>query len=293
MSVHKMGLLPGRSADFSRVAEGKAELRWLAETDNNFDDELVVRGYGYGNGILPIPYVDFHPLYETGLCRSISFNQDSSAPRKWEIKATYSDAPIDNKEQVQNPTERPAQIKWKAQPYRKAIEKDINGKAIVNSAGDYFDPPPEIDSSHWVVTITKNVVAVPSVILEYTDAINASSFTIQGIGIDTRVAKIVDLDIGDLQIECDFEYYVFTFSLEFRPETWKLKPLDQGYRYKSGTSRKQIMDDSTPPRPITSPKLLNGSGAVLPDPTTANAVFLSYDVYNEKDFSILPGLGEF
>lgn len=290
-----MGLRPGRNASFGKITENKSKLVWLAVTDDNNDDENIVGLHGWSTGILPVPYVHTHPLYSTQLCRGISFNQDSSAPRKWDIEADYSSEPLKTADQtnIADPSDRPPKIKWKAAQYRKAIDKDINGDAIVNSAGDYFDPPPEIDSSHWVATIEKNVPAVPTFILQYTDAINSDSFTIQGMPVAEHVAKIMDLDISDRQTEGDFGFYVFTYSLEFRPETWKYKPLDQGFRYKDGADIKQIMDDHTPPRPITSPKLLDGSGGILNSPSTSNAQFLEYDVYNALDFGgTLPGLGE-
>jgi hypothetical protein len=295
MSVIKMGLRPGRNASFGKVTENKSKLVWLAVTDNNDDDENIVGLHGWSNSILPVPFVHAHPLYSTQLCRNISFSQDSSAPRKWDIEAEYSSEPLKTADQtnIAKPTDRPAKIKWKSQQYRKAIDKDINGHAIVNSAGDYFDPPPEIDSSHWVATIEKNVPAVPTFILSYTDAINSDSFTIQGMTVSQHVAKIMDLDISDLQTEGDFGFYVFTYSLEFRPETWKYKPLDQGFRTIEFGGLRQILDDATPPRPVTTPRLLDGNGRSLDNPSPSTAQFLEYDVYNAYDFGgTLPGLGE-
>lgn len=296
MSVVKIGLLPGRESSFGKITEGKAKLRWLAETDNNLDNESLIASYGYGNNILPIPYVGTHPLYPVMLCREISFKQDSSAPRKWEIDATYSSEPLSKSEQeseVENPLERPAKVKWKTNQYRKAVVKDKNGNAITNSAGDYFDPPPEIDSSHWTVTVTKNVAAVPQFILDYDNAINTNSFSIQGVSVAQFVAKLMDIDIGEVQTEGDFVFLVFTYSMEFRPdELWGLSELDQGMRFKSGNDRKQILDNSSPPRPITTPKLLDGNGAVLSNPTPETAVFRDFDVYKERDFSVLPGISE-
>lgn len=293
MSVLSIGLLSGRDVSFGKITEGKAKLKWLGVTNNRYDTDVEVADYGYSNNILPLPYVSYHPFYSIMLCRNISFTQDSSAPCKWDIEATYTSEPLtQGQEQTPNPVDRPAKIKWKSQAYRKAVVRDYSGLAIVNSAGDYFDPPPEIDSSHWVATIEKNVTGVPTSIITYTDAINSNGFTIQGITVAPKVAKIIDIEISELQTEGDYEYYTFTYGLEFRPELWRLKVLDQGFRYKSGSNRKNIVTDDTPPRPITSPKLLDGSGAVLSNPTTSNAVFLTYDVYTARDFGILPGINE-
>ncbi len=145
-----------------------------------------------------------------------------------------------------------------------------------------------VDRSRWTVSIQKNVASVPTSILEYTDATNDSPFVLQGISIPARVARIMSIEISDLQSRANVEFYVLTYTLEFRPETWALKILDQGLRYKDGSYRKQIVDDSTPPRPVTSPMLLNGSGAVIGNPAPDTAVFLTFHHYPEKDFGILP-----
>lgn len=295
MSVIKMGLVSGRGVDLGKITEGKGKAQWLAVTNSNFDNESTILAYGYANEILPVPYVSTHPIYPVMLCRGIRVYQDRQAPRKWEIDATYSSQPLTGpeKDQTVNPVNRPAKIKWRTQAYRKAVDKDINGRAIVNSAGDYFDPPPEADRSHWVAMIRKNVTAVPAAILGYDNPVNSKGFTIQGLTVAPKVAKLLDIEISDLQVEGEYEFYTFDYALEFRPAGWNLKPLDQGYRYKSGSDRKNILDNSTPPRPVTSPRLLDGAGNVLANPTTSNAVFLDYEIDDAKDFSILPGLDEF
>ena len=295
MSVVKIALVSGREATFGKITENESKLRWLCETSSNFDTEDMIASYGYSNNILPLPYVSYQPIYSMQLCRKILMAQDSTAPRKWDINATYSSEPLKESDNpVEDPTLRPVKIKWKAQPYRKVVDRDNDGKAILNSAGDYFDPPLEKDASHWVATITKNVESVPTSILIYTDAINANSFQIQGMAVNQYVAKIVDLEISELQTEGDFEYYTFTYALEFRPhELWHpFKVLDQGTRYMDGSAMKVIMDDATPPRPVSSPRLLDGLGGVLGSPSPTTAVYRDFSIYIARNFLILPGLNE-
>lgn len=296
MSVIKMGLRPGRNASFGKITENRSKLVWMAVTDSNTDDESIVGIYGWSNGILPVPFVHTHPLYPTQLCRSINFSQDSGAPRKWQIEADYSSEPLKTADQtnITDPTQRPPEISWTTAHYRKAIDKDINGKALVNSAGDYFDPPPEKDASYWVANIKKNVPSVPTFILAYTDAINSDSFTIQGMTVNPKVAKLMDINISNVQTEGDYSFVVFEYSLEFHPETWVYRPLDQGFTtFSNFGGRQRIVDESTPPRQVTSPVLLNGEGQTLDNPSTANAVFLEYDILNEQDFGgTLPGLSD-
>lgn len=295
MSVRKIGLVPGRESKIGKITEGTAKLYWLAVTTDNADDESIIANYGYGNQILPIPYVSFHPVYTVMLCREINFKQDSKAPRKWNIDATYSSEPLSQSEresEVENPLERPAKVTWKTNQYRKPFIKDRDGKACMNSAGDFFDPPPEKDASHWTVAVTKNVPAVPQFILDYEDAINSNSFSIQGVPVGPGKAKLMDLSIGEIQAEGGFTFLPFAYTMELRREGWTQSELDQGMRYKDGSDRKAIMDDHKPSRPITSPKLLDGSGGVLANPTPDNAKFIDLEPYVEKNFAVLPGITE-
>jgi hypothetical protein len=74
--------------------------------------------------------------------------------------------------------------------------------------------------------------------------------------------------------------------MHFQKNGWKLSLLDAGYRRKDGTQRKIITNsDGTLP---TMPVPLDGSGAVLSNPTPATAVYREFTVYETKAFSSLP-----
>jgi hypothetical protein len=263
----------------------------LAVTSHNFHTSSDVYQYGLDNNILPLPYVSFHPVLVGHLCRSIKVTQDAGAPRQWTIEAEYSSKPTKEDESEENPLNRPARIRWRTSNYQKAIWQDINGKALLNSAGDYFDPPVEVDRAYWTVSVAKNVADVPTFILDYENAVNNAAITIGGVVIGQHEAKLSDIEISELKIEGDYQYFEFSYTLERRREKWiPFRVLDQGLRFKDGANRKHIMDQSTPPRPVSSPRLLNGSGAVLSDPTPDNAVYRDFTVYYARNFSVLPGV---
>jgi hypothetical protein len=224
-------------------------------------------------------------------CRNVKVTQDDGAPRKWTIEAEYSSKPIRENQQEENPLNRPAQIEIETASYKRAIWQDIDSKAVLNSAGDYFDPPIEIDQAFWTFRVKKNVADLPTWILDYENAVNNSAITIRGLSLPQYTAKLSNIRVGDLKIEGDYNYFEFSYIVEVRRDKWiPLKVLDQGLRFKDGTNRKHIMDNSTPPRPVSSPRLLNGSGAVLSDPTPTNAVYREFTVYYARNFSILPGV---
>lgn len=290
MSVEYIRPMSGREGEFGTITEGRSSRSWLAKCSSRFDDESVVLPWGIGEGILPIPYTSFHPTMPLLLCRKLKWKQDRKSPLHSVVTADYSSEPLNQSDQDQeeNPLSRRAKIRWNTAKYQKAIDRDVDGDAVVNSAGDYFDPPPQVDRSRWTATVQKNLASVPSWIIDYTDAVNDSPFTFQGLSVGTRVAKIMSIEISDQQVENDIPFFVFGYTLEFRPETWKLLVLDQGMRHIFGTDRFQILDDRSPPRPVTSPVCLDGEGQKLAEPDTENAVFLEFDAYEEKDFSVLP-----
>lgn len=299
MAVIKMGRVAGAELDYSRPYDSTSRLQWLAVTNSNADSEATVYQYGLDNGILPLPYVSPHPTLNGHYCRSVKVRQASGAPRHWTIDAEYSSAPTRDGDNEENPLLRPAKITWRTNQYRQAIDKDITGKAILNSAGDYFDPPIEVDRSRWTASVSKNVATVPSYLLDYADAINNNSFSISGLSVEQYTAKVQDISISELKIEGDVLYYEFSYSLEFRREKWQpFEVLDQGMRHKvllteggqTVSHLEHILDAGKPRRPVSSPVLLDGQGQKLNNPNPNNAFFQKFSVYYARSFSVLPGL---
>jgi hypothetical protein len=293
MAVLAINRISGASSDYSKVIDSSASLQWLAKVDTFQDTDKDILLYGWGSGILPFPFIDFYPNSPILSCRHIKAEQDKGAPFKWIVTAEYSSEPLNqaDKDEVkeENPLLRPARIKWSTNKYLKSIDKDINGLAIVNSVGDYFDPPVEVDRSHWTATIQKNVDWVPSWILDYDNPINSKAFNIQGIQVDPYKAKLDEIEISEPQEQNGYEFVVFTFKLEFRAEGYKVKVLDQGFRKFFGAVDPKIVnatDDNG--AQVTSPILLDGKGYRLSNPGPNTAVYLSFDGYYAKDFNVLP-----
>lgn len=293
MAVLDIRRISGETADYSKIIDSSASLQWLARVTSRQDTGKDVLQFGWGNAILPFPFIDFFPGSPILSCRHVKPEQDKSAPLKWIVTAEYSSEPLNqgDKDEVQedDPTLRPARIKWSTNKYLKAVDRDINGKAIVNSVGDYFDPPVELDRSHWTVTVQKNLSWVPSWVTAFDNAINSRSFQIQGITFDALTCRIDELEISEPQEQNDIEFVVLTYKIEYRQEGYKVKVLDQGFRKFFGAVNPKIVkatsDDGSD---VTSPVLLNGSGYQLSNPSPATAVYLSFDGYYQQDFNLLP-----
>lgn len=287
MAVLWIREIPKRGMNLEGPQSKKSTRTWIAATDNRYTSEVDIFTYGWASGILPIRYQG-HPRDNTQTCRRISCDSTDS-PLHWQISAEYSSEPLTEQEQqeenVANPLLRPAQIEWDTIEALEAIYKDKNGDAILNSAGDYFSKPVEVPRNRWGINITKNVASVPDWVLNLDSPINASAVVIGGKAFPAKTLKLRRARIGQLQIEGDYEFYVFSMLLEFNRKKWTFSALDQGLRYKSGGSQVPILVEG---QPATSDVLLDGSGAVLDDPSPTSAVFLDFDIEDEFDFNNFP-----
>lgn len=284
----------GREGTFDE--DDGARRQWRAMTNNKYDDAFTIEAYGRANNLLPIRF-EPHPSRPGLTRRRMTVTNESDNPFVWTIEAEYSDEPFDQEEAEQaqafevSPLDRRARIRWSTNQYKKAIYKDKDGNAIVNSAGDYYDPPVEVDASYWVASIVKNLPVIPSWILTVDHPINTAPFSIQGIPVEAGKARLSNIEISELQREGDYEFYAFAFSIEFKKEGWQVEILDQGLRMKDpndSTKRIKIQDDDDPPQDVTSPWPLDGSGGKLADPKPDNIVFNTHDHYDVLDFNNLP-----
>lgn len=300
MSVTRMSPLGGKQASFGLITSSRARRSWMALTSNRYDDESVVVPYGWNTGILPRPFIDRHPSSPILLCRTLEPVQTAESPLKWIITADYSSEPLTIQQQQAQftpPLQRPAKISWRTNKYQQAIDKDVNGKAVINSAGDPFDPTMEVKRSKWLCTIIKNVAGVPPQIISFADGVNSAAFMVQGLSIPPLAARLDEINISELQEEVDgtgehWQYFVFSWSFELELiKDWRLRPLDCGFRANipgDGTKRQMILDDNQPPQPVSSPALLDGNGYKLANPSRSNAVFLSFVGYPEIDLNAFP-----
>jgi hypothetical protein len=303
MAVDLIRPLGGREATFGRITEWTANRRWLVHTTSRFDEEWQILEAGWNNNpqLFPIPYTNVLPSQPMLLCRSIGGKQMDNSPQHWTVTAEYSSAPLSQQQkdaqQYENPLDRPSRIKWSSARYNKACAFDVWDNIILMSSGEPPDPPAEKDESRWIITVAKNVAAVPALILDYQDGVNDAAFLIQGIEIPQYCAKLSDLAISEEQTAQTGEqewinYYEFGYSMELRLDSWALKLLDQGYYqiWAGGLGRARIKDDSVPPKDVVRPWPLDGNGGRLDNPNPSNVTYLNFIVYPYVDFGVLPAI---
>ncbi len=209
--------------------DGRAEQGNRLEVNRYF----VAKATSVNDGVLDIwrsrrdllPYQP-HPL-------SPRLRVAANEPRRregtllWDVNVCYS-AELEEREEDENPLARPASISWSSAMYQRATLFDADGKPIRNSAGDLFDPQ-EIEDERWVISVKKNVAAVPKWILNYRMVVNDGAVRIQGLTFPKETLRLQGLSISEEQIENRVPFYVVSFELHFREEGWRRRLINRGY----------------------------------------------------------------
>jgi hypothetical protein len=259
-------------------------------TDNKWTGALAVRSaipVALGNAYLlkddtgtAIEHDDW------AFCTKIEAAVESEDDLSWRVTVEYGyyDATIFGEQ----PLEHPIKISWGLTRFDTPLEQATDPNtgdiiAVVNSAGDYFDPPPTKDDSRWKLSIVRNEQTYdPSYADTYRDAVNNAVWF--GGLFDVGTAKCCGI-LGTLQYNptCGY-YYEVTYEFEINYNTWKKKILDQGlYTLDSSNVYSPALDDKG--APVTQPVLLDGAGAKLAE--GAAPVYLEFEVYSMVDFGPL------
>jgi hypothetical protein len=206
--------------------------------------------------------------------------QDNDDPTKWLVRVQYT-TNIDEILQA-NPLLRPAKVSRKTERFTRPIFQDANGAAIVNSAGQPFSPPPEVEDFRLVIEVQKNFLALDDFNLSNNFLYRTNSVTF--LGFPPNTLWLADYSATQT-IEYPTVYDACTFSFHANPLTWTLFILDQGYYYVDGSNNLRRVQDPFTAQPLSAPALLNGSGAQLAHGGTP--VFLSFTKFFSADFNSL------
>lgn len=233
------------------------------------------------------------PLAFPGLrCTSVRLAQEDAADACiWIATVTWSaltlgrsaaNTSVNPEQRNQNPLSRPAILYFGQERFQRTMIRDMDGNAIVNSAGDPFEQGVVKDEVRPTFTITKNVSTFPlNLWRDATNSVNADTF----LGLDPGTVRLVSFT-GQEGFENDITFFTqvgsFSIASDFEKD-WKAHPLDCGYQQLVGGELTEIflpggMRPSTPPR-------LNGAGVPLApgDPS----VFLDFTLYHSYVFGDL------
>lgn len=269
---------------------------WVVFTDDRLVGAGVVR---QAAGIPRVfdPYVTDTELDLGARVKSVEAQEDGEYPLRWEVTVEYSSATGDEEQGQENPLDKPAAIRWSTAKEKKAVSTsvdtigpgpdfliEVGGEPITNSASQPFDPPPEVDDTRLVLTITKNQgFFSPNTIEEFTadgGAINRYSFW----GFDPGTVHIEDLDAEEVW-ENGFFFYKVTYVFHIKRSGWKLTLLDCGFCQLSlDLLNWEVIRDDRDGSPISQPALLSAGRKLAAD---GDPVFMKFGVMPIKDFTVL------
>lgn len=219
----------------------------------------------------------------------------------WNVPVTYSSRPY--AQGTGNPADvgkdNPVDWEWKVSgsfaSYLKAVTKDWNGTAVLNSADEPFIPLPEQDDPRDVLVLEKNTANIDlSVRKQFRGAVNSLPIW----GLDAREAKLMQWEFQVCWNGID-AYISNRFEIHIQYGGWLFQPLDQGFREKVGivNGLNDYREITVRGERIRTPALLDGAGARLL--AGNNPVFFdgaggnpaAFEIEPEKDFfDLFPGL---
>jgi len=256
-----------------------------------------------------------HPNSTLAVLDSFTCDPFSGDRLHWVVKAMYkrradiSDNPTDPT--VTKPTEFPPNISYGfSNRYQRVVEnsyftvensdsgdpipdpKETPTKAILNSAGQPFDPPLVQDDSSLRIDIQRNETREEfdpdTTANRFKDTLNISQITIAGINIGPLEGRMIDVQADKKWDQENEVYWDVSYIIEVRRSTHKRSILDAGY-YQLASSPTDFTDierllDSDD-EPITEPVPLNGAGTALA--LSGEFEYLDFTTYFPDDWSQL------
>lgn len=219
-----------------------------------------------------IAYGTPHPNNANIFAREFSAQQDEKVWWKWVVTITYNrpDLEEDSGGDInENPLDREPDISYNTESITVAARGEVDSsgtitKALVNSAKEPYDPPPEEELEILVINIVR--WEAPNFSLDqyydYQNAVNDNSFTFGDKTIDQGEAKI-RIRIGPTETYTDpddnlIQYRQYEYTLAVSPIGWDIEILDWGTFYLSGGNAISFRDTDNQEF-----GLLDGSGGKL------------------------------
>lgn len=294
-------LRDGSSADYSssgkgfnRSVERTYSRAFLIETTDSKDPAAVALG---APGLPPIGSQFTSGSVFDPEARVTSLRPSRLAPKAWRVDVEYSTESPDDQDPLNHRPEMSFSFQTFRVPIVGELDQDAAGDAVKvfkgamkNTAGQIFDPPPEMDESRPVLKIVRNEPTFnPIVAMTFQDAVNAVGWG----GAKARQIKVQSISTSGRKTEkvgaVTYEYYPVTYELHYKRETWDVRLLNWGWYYLTAAGA-----DPTDPANLIDFKDASGkpTKGLLADNGTALAAgakptYVTKRVYKELSFQLL------
>jgi hypothetical protein len=207
-----------------------------------------------------------HPKNVSLFVQAVAFKQEG--PNFWMGTATYGslDTGGGGGEVSDDPLAEPIALLWRIGNTTVPIDRDVEKNPIVNSAGDPFTTPPNIQFQTLFVEARRNERTFnPQIAVNFANAVNQDRFVIDGRTYASKgQAKVVSIAPDSEYQPRKAKFVSVVYIFELRADGFKLRLMDQGTRawaYKSGEVDEapyHILDKND--SPVTTDVPLNGRG---------------------------------
>ena len=263
---------------------------WAIRVDSRYENETTIYAQLVNN---PLPTLfSPHPSNPFFTVRNVKLSVYKGLI--WKCVANYSTRPLTQEEQEQqtepNPIFRQVKISWRSEQRSKVITKDRSGNPVINTAGDPFDPPPEMPWDTLVFHFRLNSAVPPFWVDEYLNSVNDAAINILGRPIPAGYAKFQNPSGGDQEQENGVFYYPVEWDISVDVQTWQLEILNAGMRHKPTAEAEPVACVDADKKEVTAPWPLDEAGKQITEPTISNVVVKQFDVYTPLNYSLLPGV---
>jgi hypothetical protein len=214
---------------------------------------------------------DPFPTDPYSLAVSKTADSEPDDPTVWYVTVEY--------DRTGNPLLEPWGIDWDFTTFTKAATKDISNVPIRNAARKPFDPPAEMDTRRFTLTLSRNVHSWSlASALQYADAINSGTVVIADYTFPARTLKCNGWKATAFD-HLGRRFWKETIVVEHNPDTWLLSVANVGYMDINGRPFTQEGFVSESPIPLDSDGIFKNPGDDLS--------FIDFQVYPERDFCTL------
>jgi|GEM_PF-6579749 len=199
----------------------------------------------------------------------------------WYVDCEWGRQTVRSQDEQEEGDDKPTRYDWRVITSDVPVDTDVNDNAIINPAGEGFDPPLIREHHDNQVVITKYVDKFsPNTAHTWFGKVNQVAWRVDGISIAPDIARIANVEHQEEWDNNGDNYFKLTITIDFRTDGWKRKVLNEGYRYKDGSDIKIAKDADD--NALNEPVWLNANGTLN---TTTTPSYTYFELYETMDFN--------
>jgi len=283
------------------MGEGTRELHWHVMQGRSYQRKfrvltngqfmgpaMVINQFGTLYGDLYTPSYNAAEADPFAYVQSLDVEPDGEDGIGWIITVGYGWYDPNNAGggPAQNPLLMPIDVSWDFRDHETVLDVDQSGNAVLNTAGDPYDPPIVIDDPRLVLTVVRNEATFNvGWALTYRNAVNSDPFA----GFPPLCCKVLNISSKNQWHQDQGWYSQTNYQFEFiSPQVdydsqygFRKRIISQGYRAISVVTGKPY-HVTFKGVPVNSPVLLDKNGYLLT--SSQQPYFQTFQAYPELPF---------